>query len=432
MKRSLQRRLSLMLGGAILLSGLVAAAASFVLAYAEAREFQDDMLRQIGLLATRNSGVRGVPLEDKRAELALGDPESRINVFRLPGDPRPAWLGADMTSGFRTIEADGERLRLFVHADGPGTATVVTQPTETRDEIALDSALRTLVPLLLFLPVMVWLIVRIVRGELAPVGDLAGHLDAQPADRPRPLSAEGVPDEITPFVLAINRLLTRIGELLEHQRRFIADAAHELRSPLTALSIQAQNLEQAESPDAMRERIVPLRAGIERARRLAEQLLSLARTQTETAEVTAVDVSAMARELIAEYLPLAHAKGIDLGLDEAAPLTLAAAREPLRRLLRNALDNALKYAPEGGDVTLILHGDGDDAVIEIVDNGPGIPAAERDRVVGPFYRMPGASGEGSGLGLAIAKEAAACLGGSISLHERKDASGLVFRYRQRR
>ena len=433
MKRSLQRRLTVMLGGAILLSGFVAALASFTLAYSEAKEFQDDMLRQIALLDMRPPDNRqwGGTLNPKIADDVLSDSESRITVTRLPGDRRPTWLAVDLPSGFHTIETDGEQLRVFVLEHPPGTTAVVAQPTDARDEIAMNSAMRTLVPLLLLLPVMAWLIVRIVRGELAPVSHLASHLDTQPADRPCPLSDKAVPDEIAPFVLAINRLLERIRELMGQQRRFVADAAHELRSPLTALSVQAQNLQQAETLETMRERAKPLQAGIQRACKLTEQLLSLARIQAGAGEAATVDVAAMVRELIAEYLPAAEAKGIDLGLDEAAAFSLSGAPETLRLVLRNALENALKFAPEGGEVTLRLRSENDSAIIEIVDNGPGIPASERERVFDPFYRTAGATGSGSGLGLTIAREAAANLGGSVSLLDRPEGSGLIFRYRQR-
>lgn len=440
MRRSLQRRLSLMLGGAILLAGLVAALASFLLAFAEAREFQDDMLRQIAVLAEGGAGDAASADTARRSLAALADPESRVRVLRLPGDARPAWLAADISAGFHTLDADGGRLRVFVRRQTPARATVVAQPTDTRDELATNSALRTLLPLLLLLPLMAWLVVRIVRAELAPVQRLAADLDAQPAHRPRPLSDAGVPDEITPFVHGINRLLERIAELMGQQRRFIADAAHELRSPLTALSVQAQNLRHADSPDAMRERVLPLQAGIERARKLTEQLLSLARTQAGQMAASDVDVSAMARELIAEFLPAAGQRNIDLGLDEVAPLTLRATPDTLRLILRNALENALKYAPLGGEVTLRLcparagepHAGPDGDVIEIIDDGPGIPPAERARVFDPFHRLPGAAAEGSGLGLAIAREAAAALGGTVSLHHRTGGSGLVFRYHQPR
>lgn len=433
MKRSLQRQLSKMVGGAIALAGLVAAVASFVLAYSEATEFQDDMLRQIATLSA--AGAAGSPSgsvpHEVAGEGAIGDPESRIMVIRLPRERRPGWLPADLPAGFHTLSEGAQRLRVFVRDTPPGKRTAVAQPTDTRDEIALNSALRTLLPLLL-LPLLAWLIVRIVRSELAPITRLSANLDAQPADRPRAIADADLPDEITPFVHAINRLLERVNLLLAQQRRFIADAAHELRSPLTALSVQAQNLENAATLEAMRERVRPLREGIERARRLTEQLLNLARTQAGGAGKIPVDVSQLARELIAEHLPLAEARGIDLGMAEAARLVLEAEPETLRVVLKNALDNALRYTPAQGEVTLRLYSEGNDALIEVLDSGPGIPAAERERVFEPFHRIAGAGGEGCGLGLAIARDAAARLGGVVSLHERPENSGLVFRYRQPR
>jgi two-component system OmpR family sensor kinase len=434
MRRSLQWRLSLMLGSAILLAALVAAAISFLVAYHEATEFQDDMLRQIAALAARDSGGTrqiGAP-EQLLGEEGLDNADAYISVIRLPEDSRPDWLAEDLPAGFHTLKADGERLRVFKRVDGADQATVAAQPTENRDEIGLTSAEHTLTPLLLLPLLMVFMILRIVRRELAPVRSLAVHLDAQPADRPRALSDTDVPSEIRPFVLAINRLLDRVGILMEQQRRFVADAAHELRSPLTALSVQAQNLREAKTMEAMRERIEPLQAGIERAHKLTEQLLTLARVQAVTGLITDVDVAELARELIADYLPLAEAKGIDLGLDEITPVRIRAARDSLRLILRNGLDNALKYTPPGGEVTLRLATDAEGAVIDILDNGPGIPAAERERVFDPFYRPLGTSGEGSGLGLSIAREAAASLGGILSLLDRAQGPGLTFRYCQGR
>lgn len=430
MKRSLQRHLSLVLGSAVLLAGLVAAATSFGLAYLEAKEFQDDMLRQIAMLSPGESAnaVASTLQQPGLNNDAITDPESRVTIFHLPSDTAPVWLKRDLPLGLHTLNTDVEQIRVFVH--GGQVRTIVVQPTEARDELAINSALRTLIPLLLLLPLLMWLIVRIVRSQLAPISSLSKSLDEQSAHHLGPLQSDGLPQEITPFVYAINRLLERVNHLMGQQRRFIADAAHELRSPLTALSIQAQNLTHADSLDAMRERVAPLQNGIERARQLTEQLLSLARTQAGTEGDSAVNVSVMARELIAEYLPLAEAKRIDLGLDEIAPLSLSTEPNALRLILKNALENALKYTPEGGEVTLRLCTEGNEAVIEVIDNGQGIPIPERERVFDPFYRIPGTSGEGSGLGLAITREAANRLGGTVSVHEGQEGGGLVFRYRQ--
>jgi len=428
MNRSLQRHLSLMLGGATLFAGLIAAIVSFVLTYSEAKEFQDDMLRQIAVLDTGEL-VRSKFSEmqaQASKDIVISDQESRVMIFHLPTDSRPDWLSDNLPLGFNTLNMDSQRVRVFIR-DRPAGRIVVAQLTDARDEIALNSALYALVPLLILPPLLTWLIIRIVRREFAPITRLTRGLDEQVIDRPSPLGDEGIPDEITPFVHAINRLLGRVSQLLGQQRRFIADAAHELRSPLAALSVQADNLMHARSLDAMRERVIPLQQGIDRAQQLTEQLLSLARIQAGTIQNSAIDVSAMARELIAEYLPLAEAMKIDLGLEEIAPLFLQGEPTTLRTMLRNALDNAMKYTQEGGEVTIRLL----TTVIEIVDNGPGIPDSERKRVFAPFYRMQDSLDGGSGLGLTIAMEAATQLGGTLSLHERKASKGLVLRYQHK-
>jgi two-component system, OmpR family, sensor kinase len=430
-RNSLQQRLSVWLSITIVATGFLAAAVSFGLAYNEAQEFQDDTLRQIAALVDTDR----LPSDGQRSVAALDhDPEERVVVQRLAASPavdaaRLA-LPADLKVGFHTLDLSGTQWRVYVRTVKSGARIAVAQETQVRSEAAGDSALRTLLPLLVLIPLLSYFSRRLVRASLAPVRALAKVADAQSEDRPAALPVAKVPQEIAPFVQSINRLLERINRMMEQQRRFIADAAHELRTPLTALSVQTQNLRQAGSAEALRERVHPLQAGIERARHLTEQLLSLARTQAGTASETDVDVSIMARELIAEYLPFAEAKRIDLGLDEGARLSLRVSPDPLRLILRNGLENALKYTPEGGEVTLRLLHEHGDAVIEVVDDGPGIPEAERERVFDSFYRVPGTAGEGSGLGLAIAREAAVRLGGSVSLHEPAQGEGLIFRYRQ--
>lgn len=431
MKKSLQSQLSFMLGGATLFAGLLAAAISFRLAYVEARELQDDMLRQIAVLAVSSTPTI-TSTNTSANEAHLDDPESRVMVIHLPKDKRPNWLASDLSVGFHTLTMETGQLRVFVRGDTHGERTIVVQPTDARDEIAMNSAFRTLIPLLLLLPVLAWLIVYIVRRELAPITQLSQGLDAQQAERPQPLNDQNLPHEITPFVLAINRLLARVHLLMTEQRRFIADAAHELRSPLTALSLQAQNIEQAKTLEIMRERVLPLREGIERARQLTEQLLSLAKSQAAMSSDSPVDVSSLARELIAEYLPQAEALTIDLGLVDNGNVVIQGDPQVLSLVLKNALGNALRFTPKFGVVTLRLYTEGEDSVIEIVDSGPGIPAAEREKVFHPFYRIEGAGGEGTGLGLTIAQDAATKLGGSISLRNRSDGTGLIFCYRQRR
>ena len=432
MKRSLQRHLSMVSASVILLAGLIAAVASFSLAYSDAREVQDDMLRQIAKLSI-GGPTKSIPPDSQQSDPdndRITDSESRVSIYHLPSQHAPAWLLLDLPPGFHTLKTGPEQMRIFVSATKNGRRTIVSQPTEVRDEIAINSALRTLIPLLLLIPVLIGLIVYIVRQELAPIMRLSVRLDEQPAGRPQPITDHGLPQEITPFIHAINRLLERVNHLMSQQRRFIADAAHELRSPLTALSLQAQNLKSAESLEAVRERVVPLQEGIARAHQLTEQLLSLARTQSKENTESEIDIGTMARELVTEYLPLAVAKNIDLGIEEYAALALHTDPETLRLILKNALENAIKYTPVGGKVTIRLLTENDSAIIEVVDNGPGIPLSERERVFDSFYRIQDTAVEGSGLGLAIAKEAAIRLGGTLSLLEVQDGGGLILRYRK--
>jgi two-component system OmpR family sensor kinase len=416
-----------MLAGAVLLAALLAAAISFGLAYIEAREFQDDMLRQVAAISAGPG-----PQAGSRAEPGVGDAESRLSVLHLPADPHPAWLPEGVTPGWHTLHSGGGEVRVYIAGRSPGGRTVVAQQTEVRNEIASDSALRTLIPFLLLMPVLGWLVVRIVRRELAPVIRLAHSLDAQPADRPDKLADDRIPAEIAPFVHAINRLLERVNTLMRQQRRFIADAAHELRSPLTAIQLQVWNVSNAGSAEAMRERLGPLRDGIERARRLTEQLLNLAKVQAGDSATTAVDLLALARELVAEFMPLAEHNKIDIGFDQVIPIFVLTSPDLLRQILRNALENALNYTPAGGQVSIRLSEQDGDGIIEVIDDGPGVPDAERERVFDSFYRLPGSRGQGSGIGLAIARASAVRLGGSISLHGRPGRDGLVFRYRQAR
>lgn len=431
MTRSLQRELSRTLGISIVIAGVVAAAISFTFAYRQAQELQDGTLREIAVLAAGHASPPGVgAFEVADPTLRARDSDSKVLLLSLSSTSRPAWLPADLAPGFHTLTGDSERMRVFVRVAGKDRFAVA-QSTDLRDESAINSALMTLVPLLVLLPLLVALVSHIVRREIAPLRRLSAALDAQPAEEPHPLSENDVPEEAASFVAAINRLLGRVNTLIEQQRRFIAAAAHELRTPLTALSVQARNLELAVSLEKMRERIAPLKAGIERARHLTEQLLDLAKMEAGGGEVGEIDVSLVARELIAQCLPEAEQRGLDLGLEQLALVTLWGNSGALRLVLKNALENALRYTPRGGEVTVRLTADGEETLIEVLDTGPGIAQAERKRVFTSFYRIAGSEGEGSGLGLAIAQDAAARLGGCITLHDRTDRTGTIFRYRQK-
>jgi two-component system OmpR family sensor kinase len=422
-----------MLGGTVLVTGLLATAVTFFIAYSEAKEFQDHMLRQVGVLLESNGkpAVHGQkPAGFTTSAGEPRDPEERIHIYWIPQAAPAKLFDISLQQGIQTLKTADGRLRCYVHKNSAGNVLAVTQPVEMRNELAFDSALHVFTPVILLLPLMTLLITQIVRRELKPVKKMANHLDAQPADQPRSLPDGEVIAEIDPFVQAINRLLGRVNVLMTQQRRFIADAAHELRSPLTALSLQIQNLETVKSPDDITKRMQSLKSGVERANKLTEQLLDLARVQLGVTESEHINVSALARRLIEEYLPMAEAKNIDLGLDEQMEIQIMASEKNLRLIMKNGLENALKYTPAGGVVTIRLYVAKETAYCEVVDSGPGIDEAVREQIFDPFFRPLDSGQEGNGLGLAIAREAAANLGGKLELLANDGQSGLSFRYSQ--
>ena len=426
MRRSLEHQLSIALGLTVVLVGIAAGAISFWLAYQDAQEFQDDTLRQIAAMANNDVLHEAPHLQGKAENI---DPEDKVMVVKLTATGRSLnWLPPDLEPGFHTLDSNAGDWRVFVRRSN-GSAVAAIQATEARNEIAIHNALHALLPIILLLPLVLWLVVRIVRRELAPIHVLAQTLDAQVPENPAALSDKNVPDEILPFVTSINQLLEKVRQLLTEQRRFIADAAHELRTPLTALYLQVQNLERAATLEAMRERITPLKEGIERGRRMTDQLLAHAKNQISTPVQESVNLSKMTRELVADHLQLAESKGIDIGLEGDEQLELRTDPQAMRLVLKNALSNAIAYTPPGGEITLRFYEESHNIVIEIIDSGPGIPDAEKGRVFDPFYRIAGTEGSGSGLGLSIAHDAALRLGGTISLENRQPGTGLIFRYR---
>lgn len=424
MNHSLRGRLSKTLALVIVAGGLAASGVSFYLAYDEAQEFQDDTLRQIAAL-------KAGPADDRAADAVnppVEDPESRVTVIDLPQDPRPDWLPEAIADGYHTLPVPGrqDHMRVFLRSVDPTHRVVVAQSTDSRDEIAINSALRTGIPSLLLLPLLGVAITWILARELRPLRRLADQLDDQSSLHLQPLSEQGLPDEIIPFVEALNRLLERVNRLTSQQRRFIADAAHELRTPLTALSLQAQNLARADSAEQMHARLRPLQQGIERARRLTVQLLDLARLEERARARQHVDLARLCREIVTESLPLADAERIDLGM-ETVTATIETDPDSLRLILGVGLENALRYTPAGGNVTLRVRQDATTVCLEILDTGPGIPDAEIEQAFEPFHRLANhQNAQGSGLGLAIARAAAQTIGAEVSLRNRTDRSGVIY------
>jgi len=267
-----------------------------------------------------------------------------------------------------------------------------------------------------------------VGRALIPLEGLTGLVKARRVDALDALPDARLPDEVRPLVTALNDLLGRLRGALERERAFMADAAHELRTPLTALHLQMEMLAHASGETERKAAMDTLSAGVQRAIRLVEQMLSMARAEPRAAPAvhSAVRLDELARESVAELVPVADARRIDLGVVSEAAVRVVADADGLRTLLRNLIDNAVRYTGVGGrvDVAVEPGGAGSGPILMVSDDGPGIAAAERDRVFDRFYRRAGNSTSGSGLGLAIVKTIADAHGATVDLTDNPDGSGL--------
>ena len=420
---SVQLKLSFTLSLAILVVAIVAGVFSFLSALDEAHELQDEVLRQVAHLMDRQHLSPPAPGIGPRLKDA--DEEARVIVQRL-GEASPSTAGVDaggmlplpatLSDGLHTLEVGSETFRVLVKTTAAGERIAVAQESGFRNEIARDGALRTVMPFLILVPVLLLIVADLVRKMFRPIAALSREIDQRAEQELHPVDDRHLPAEVRPFAVAINRLLTRVGQSMDAQRRFVADAAHELRSPLTALSLQAERLAAAEMSVLARERLTALSQGIERGRSLLDQLLTLAKAQSATGvPQSPVSVQDIYRRVLEDLMPLAEAKHIDIGVEGTQNAEVWVSEPDLIAVVRNLVDNAIRYTPEGGQVDLSTNVSGGKARLRIQDNGPGIPLDERDRVFDPFYRTLGSEQIGSGLGLSIVQTIAHRIGAEIRL-----------------
>ena len=337
--------------------------------------------------------------------------------------------------GFTTVATDNGPWRVFSTL-AAGQVVQIAQPMSARRELAASMALRTIMPLLAVLPFLAILIWFTIARGLKPLDKVAAAVARRSPALLEPLPERDLPREVQPLVGALNNLLSRLRHTLDAQRAFVADAAHELRTPLTAVHLQAQLAERASTEAERATALTELKGGLERATRLVEQLMTLAREEPGVADapLTAVDLAALAREVIADLASLAGAKGIDLGLSSTAASMVNGDVDALRTLISNLVDNAIRYTPAGGRVDVALADDTGSAVLTVRDSGPGIAVEDRERVFDRFYRGTGAGGiRGSGLGLAIVKHIAERHRADLELGPGIDGRGLgvTVRFTQR-
>ena len=448
---SLRTRLLVYLGAAIALVAAVQASVAYRTALAEADAVFDYHMQQTAL-----SLRGGLPFEPDTEVPEMPEHEEEnfdfvVQIWSADGQQlyrsaRRADLPDRAVLGFSTVQARASTYRVY-SLQTTRQVVQVAQDMEVRRAMARTLALRTVAPVAWLVPLLLLAAWWVVGSTLAPLQRLRDQLAQRRADDLAPVGEEPMPDEIRPLVHELNGLFGRLQQAFDAQKRFVADAAHELRSPLTALKLQVQGLARAHDDEARLRAVQRLDAGIERATHLVDQLLLLARQQDGAGPgfrpLVLMDVLRLA---IADVAPAAQQQGIDLGLltadtdAAAATQTEAATANPtatvtatatvngdadaLRVLLRNLLDNAVKYTPAGGRVDASLQRQGKSLCLRVEDSGPGITDAERERVFDRFYRVPGAAATGNGLGLAIVRAIAEGHDGTLELGRSERLGGL--------
>ncbi|WP_416192768.1 ATP-binding protein [Neisseria sp. CCUG12390] len=420
---SLQIRLSLGLTALLLLLALMAGGFAFYDTYDEVESMQDELLEQTAAYINPTAPVTP-PESENDAEIKV----------QLPNAANPiVAVSPQLSDGLYTLPAldddDNDEYRVFVRTTPQGKIAVM-QEIEYRNNLAEQSAWNSIVPILTALPVILALCVWLVYQAMRPIHAASQDLARRAANDLSPLNDEHFPSEIRGFVHAINHLLGRTDENIRQQQRFIADAAHELRSPMTALSLQAERLNNMDLPTEARSQSQQIQKSISRNRHLLEQLLSLARAQSADTprRKTALSVQNLFCRVVQELLPNAAAKNQDLGVATENDCTFYADDTEIYTLLKIFADNAILYTPEGGRIDLGFDETESHLTLWVEDDGEGIPAAERSRVLDPFYRILGTEQQGTGLGLSIADTIAKRYGGRLELTDSTQfAHGLLIR-----
>ena len=427
---SLRARLTGALLLAVLAFAALQAAVTYRTARAETEALFDAQMQRIALSLSGSLGA-GALSDDAPAAETPAAREMIIQIWRADGvmlyrSPQGRLLPPQTVIGFSDTVAGGEPYRIY--ALRTATQVVqVAQQTEARGRMAGQLALRAVLPVALLAPVLMLIVWWVVGRAIGPIERVRRQVAARRPDDLAPLPTAGLPAEVRPLVGEMNGLLTRLSDAWDALTHFTADAAHELRSPLAALRLQAQSLQRA--PDDATRAIATERllAGIDRATRLVEQLLALARQEAanEGAELVSLDLTALARNALADAEPEAARHAIALTLDApTAHVVLRADEAALAVLLRNLLGNALRHTPPRGQVRVGVREEASVIDLTVEDSGPGIAPDERARVLDRFYRVPGTPGHGSGLGLAIVRAIAERHGAALTLDASPTLGGL--------
>ena len=417
-KHSLQLQLSLTITALLLIIALISGSLSFYETYHQTHKIQDDLLRQIAAYINPDQPLPKSQKSKNDARIHI-----RTSTQQAP-DKKALPPASHLPDGFHTLtEADGDdTYRVYITTTEQGKI-IIYQENEYRDDLAQSIAWHSTAPILATIPLAIALLVWQIRRALRPLRQQSQELQQRQAANLAPLNPQAAPSEIQGFIHAINQLLNRTHQAMQQQQRFIADAAHELRTPTTALSLQAERLSEHNLPPELKEQIGSLKTTIQRSHQLQEQLLTLARSQaspeqpnSEQAQTPSTPIQPIFQRIIQDLHPLAQAKDQDIGVTSSENPSLPINEIDLYTLIKTLADNAIRYTPRSSQIDLSTQSQQGSTTIIIEDNGNGIPPAERQRVFDPFYRILGSGEQGTGLGLSIAQTIAQRHGGTISLH----------------
>ncbi|MET3108040.1 two-component system OmpR family sensor kinase [Oxalobacteraceae bacterium GrIS 2.11] len=422
---SLQFKLALALSVTMLIAALSIGAIGYASTMHDVNQLQDDHLRNIAAIVDTNR----ITINQTEAwnSVELEDPDSLVVIqltrgtgkAETPEGSAPHLFADNLKDGFQTILAQHEKWRVYVKALPTGEHLVVGQKTEVRDEIAWHAGKETLLRILATIPLLVLLLALMLRWMLSPLTRLASELNSRSAEDTSAIPDDGLPSELLPFISSTNTVLKRIALVLDQQRRFVADAAHELRSPLTALTLQARNLSSQTMPVEAKLKMADFERGLKRANDLVDQLLTMARLQLAgPPKAREVTLQKVVRCVFEELMPYADSKKIVLEFHQSLNVSAvhtAATEMDWITLLRNLVDNAIRYSAPEGRVDVAIDSDESLINIKVRDSGPGIAEDERERVFDSFYRILGTEQSGSGLGLSIVKSLVTTLNGEITL-----------------
>ncbi len=437
--RSIERFLLIWVSGALCLGLLLVSMVGYVVTLEEMNEVFDADLRNVAGAVLSHHRSAGRSLGESSSEVPVASPMtndsniltiiwSRDGQRVVTSDPAIDLPFTD-TPGLQRKTVSGQDWIVFTVVRDGGVAQAA-QLASSRQQMAGESAAAVLPPMLLLVVVASALMIFALRRGLRSLDAAARDVAVRSETSLEPIPTSGLPREILPIVTSVNGLMGRLSAALTGQRQFLADAAHELRTPATALRLQLQLLERSSDETTRKQSMLALRSGVERTQRLIEQLLQVARCgpDGEPMRLQQVDLGALVREVVGHLSIKADHRGIDLGAQVDSGIVVAGDAEQLTVLLNNLIENALRYTPSGGVVDVQATRRAGRPTLCIVDNGPGIAPAEYDRVFDRFYRgdqsESGTDDSGSGLGLAIVRAIADRHGGKVWLDRSPAGRGL--------